>query len=40
MTYERIDENGILRNDRSRCIGLGSVRKGICISVQTDGTWL
>ena len=40
MTYERIDEDGILRDDRGRCIGLGSMRKGVCIAVQTDWTWL
>lgn len=40
MTYERIDANGISWDDRSRCVGLGSMWKGIRISVQTDGTWL
>lgn len=40
MTYERIDANGISWDDRSGSTWTGSMRKGICISVQTDGTWL
>lgn len=40
MTYERIDTNGISWDDRNGSTWTGSMRKGVRISVQTDGTWL